>query len=83
MLSQNTLCGPLLFKTIIGCDCYPLLVLRFPNDFLFHSEPKVARWDPLHQYRATNSVLGVDVNMGGWSGVDVNMGLWGGVDEWE
>ena len=70
-------------KTIIGCDCYPLLLLRFPNDFLFHSEPKVARWDPLHQYRATNSVLGVDVNMGGWSGVDVNMGLWGGVDEWE
>ena len=22
------------FKTIIGCDCYPLLVLRLPNDFL-------------------------------------------------
>ena len=54
------------FKTIIGCDCYPLLVLRLPNDFLFHSEPKVARWDPLHQYWTTNSVLGVDVNMGGW-----------------
>ena len=30
------------FKTIIGCDCYPLLVLRFPNDFLFNSEPEVA-----------------------------------------
>ena len=54
------------FKTIIGCDCYPLLVLWLPNDFLFHSEPKVARWDPLHQYWTTNSVLGVDVNMGGW-----------------
>ena len=40
------------FKTIIGCDCYPLLVLssKLPNDFLFNSEPKVARWDPLHQY---------------------------------
>ena len=47
-------------------DCYPLLVLRLPNDFLFHSEPKVARWDPLHQYWTTNSVLGVDINMGGW-----------------
>ena len=33
-----------MFKIIIGCDCYPLLVLRLPNDFLFHSEPKVARW---------------------------------------
>ena len=54
------------FKTIIGYDCYPLLVLRPPNDFLFNSEPKVARWDPLHQYWTTNSVLGVDVNMGGW-----------------
>ena len=54
------------FKTIIGCDCYPLLVLRLPNDFLFHLGPKVARWDPLHQYWTTNSVLGVDVNMGGW-----------------
>ena len=54
------------FKIIIGCDCYPLLVLRLPNDFLFHSEPKVARWDPLHQYWTTNSVLGVDINMGGW-----------------
>ena len=54
------------FKTIIGCDCYPLLVLRLPNDFLFTSEPKVARWDPLHQYWTTNSVLGVDINMGGW-----------------
>ena len=48
------------------CDCCPLLVLRLPNDFLFHSEPKVARWDPLHQYWTTNSILGVDVNMGGW-----------------
>ena len=38
-----------MFKIIIGCDYYPLLVLRLPNDFLFHSEPKVARWDPLHQ----------------------------------
>ena len=54
------------FKTIIGCDCYPLLVLRLPNDFLFQSEPKVARWDPLHQYWTTNSVLRVDINMGGW-----------------
>ena len=73
------------FKTILGCDCYPLLVLRLPNDFLFHSEPKVARWDPLHQYWTTNSVLRVDVNMGGWGwgrgghehgwmGVYVNMG---------
>jgi len=59
------------FKTIIGYDCYPLLVLRLPNDFLFNSEPKVARWDPLHQYWTTNSVLGVDVNMGGWSGSPV------------
>ena len=33
------------FKTITGCDCYPLLVLGLPNDFLFHLEPKVARWD--------------------------------------
>ena len=56
------------FKSIIGYDCYPLLVLRLPNDFLFNSEPKVARWDPLHQYWTTNSVLGVDVNMGGWGG---------------
>ena len=54
------------FKSIIGYDCYPLLVLRLPNHFLFNSEPKVARWDPLHQYWTTNSVLGVDVNMGGW-----------------
>ena len=74
-------------------DCYPLLVLRLPNDFLFHSEPKVARWDTLHQYWTTNSILGVDVNMGGWGwgwvecqhgwdgagcGSDVNMGGWGG-----
>ena len=81
------------FKTIIGCECYPLLVLRLPNDFLFTSEPKVARWDPLHQYWTTNSVLGVDMNMGGWGwgwgghqhgcggcggGVDVNMGGWSG-----
>ena len=68
-----------MFKTIIGCECYPLLVLRLPNDFLFHSEPKVARWDPLHQYVTINSVQGVDVNMGGWGwvGVDVNMGGWG------
>ena len=58
------------FKTIIGCDCYPLLVLRLPNDFLFHSEPKVACWDPLHQYWTTNSVLGVDFKMGGWGVVD-------------
>ena len=57
-----------MFKSIIGYDCYPLLVLRLPNDFLFNSEPKVARWDPLHQYWTTNSVLGVDVNMGGWGG---------------
>ena len=60
------------FKTIIGCvcDCCPLLVLRIPNDFLFHSEPKVAHWDPLHQYWIINSVLGVGVNMGelGWDG---------------
>ena len=56
------------YKTIIGyvCGCCPLIVPRFPNDFLFHSEPKVARWDQLHQYWTTNSVLGVDVNMGGW-----------------
>ena len=26
----------------------------------------MARWDQLHQYWTTNSVLGVDVNMGGW-----------------
>ena len=58
------------FKIIIGCDCYPLLVLRLPNDFLFHSEPKMACWDPLHQYWTTNSILEVDVNMGGWK--------WGG-----
>ena len=56
------------FKTSIGCDCYPLLALRLPNNFLFHSEPKVGSWDPLHQYWTTNSVLGVDVNMGGWGG---------------
>ena len=63
------------FKTSICCDCYPLLVLRVPNDFLFHSEPKVAHWDPLHQYWTTNSVLGMDVNMGGpGDGVDMNMG---------
>ena len=55
-----------MFKTVIGCDCYPLLVLRLPNDILFHLELKVARWDPLHQYWTTNSILGVDVNMGGW-----------------
>ena len=76
-----------MFKIIIGCDCYPLLVLRLPNDFLFHSEPKVARWDPLHQYWTTNSVLGVDVNMDGWGGrrrqhgwmrMDVNMDGWSG-----
>ena len=48
--------------------CYLLLVLRLPNDFLFHSELKVARWDPLHQYWTANSVLRVDVNMGGWGG---------------
>ena len=89
--TQNTLCEPTvfvlysarnMFKPILGWDCYPLLVLRLPNDFLFHSEPKVARWDPLHQYWTTNSVLGVDVNMGGWDGdgVEVNMGgvEWGG-----
>ena len=72
------------FKTIVGCDCYPLLVLRLPNDFLFKSEPKMARWDPLHQYWTTNSALGVDVNMGG-SGLEwgrVNMGGYGVVDEW-
>ena len=82
-----------MFKPILGWDCYPLLVLRLPNDFLFHSEPKVARWDPLHQYWTTNSVLGVDINMAGWGwgwverqhgwggagcGSDVNMGWWGG-----
>ena len=42
----------------------------------------MARWDPLHQYWTTNSVLGVDVNIGGWvgwDGVDVNMDGWGGV----
>ena len=50
------------FKTIIGCDCYPLLVLRLPNDFLFHLEPKVARWD--------HHIVGVDVNMGGYGVVD-------------
>ena len=59
-----------MFETILGCDCYPLLILRLPNDFLFHSEPKVAHWDPLHQYWTTNSILGVDANMsgneGGW-----------------
>ena len=67
------------FKTIIGCECYLLLDLRLPNDFLFTSEPKVARWDPLHQYWTTNSVLGVDVNMGGaGDGVDVNIGGWVG-----
>ena len=51
----------------------------------------MARWDPLHQYWTTNSVLGVDVNMGGWGWtstwvggagdeVEVNMGgvEWGG-----
>ena len=62
-------------------DCYPLLVLRLPNDFLFNLEPKVARWDPLHQYWTTNSVLRVVVNMGGdGDGVEVNMGgvEWGG-----
>ena len=26
-----------MFKRILGWDCYPLLVLRLPNDFLFHS----------------------------------------------
>ena len=46
------------FKTIIGCDCYPLLVLRLPNDFLFNSEPKVDRWDPLHQYWTTKCTGG-------------------------
>ena len=46
------------FKTIIGCDCYPLLVLKLPNDFLFHLEPKVAHWD--------HHIVGVDVNMGVW-----------------
>ena len=61
MYSARNMC-----KIIIGCDRYLLLVLRLPNDFLFNSEPKVVHWDPLHQYWTTNSVLGVDVNMGGW-----------------
>ena len=77
MLSaQNTLCGPtncalvcivqgMCLKPLL-VDFYPLLVLRLPNDFLFHLEPKVARWDPLHHYWTTNSVPGVDINMGGW-----------------
>ena len=68
------------FKSIIGYDCYPLLVLRLPNDFLFHSEPKVARWDPLHQYRTTNSVLGVDVNMSEWGWVRCGMPMVQGVE---
>ena len=58
-----------MYRAIIGYVCavsYLLIALRLPNDFLFHSEPKVARWDPLQQYWTTNSVLGVDVNMGGW-----------------
>ena len=67
------------FKTIIGYDCYPLLVLRLPNDFLFNSEPKVARWDPLHQYWTTNSVLGWTSTWVGGAGsvVAINMGEWG------
>ena len=40
------------FKTIIGYDCYPLLVLRLPNDFQSGS------------LGPTAPVL--DVNMGGW-----------------
>ena len=36
----------------------------------------MARWDQLHQYWTTNSVLGVDVNMGGWG--ESGCG-WGGV----
>ena len=65
-----------MFKIITGCDCYSLLVLRLPNDFLFHLEPKVARWDPLHQYWTTNSVLGWTSTWVGRTGdrVEVNMG---------
>ena len=82
-------------KAIICCDYYPLLVLGLPNDFLFHSEPKGVRWDPLHQYWTTNIVLGVYVYMGGvkvgvgWTstwvggvGVDINMGGWGWASTW-
>ena len=34
-----------------------------------------------HQYWTTNSILGVDVNMGEWSGsgVAINIGGWGGI----
>ena len=36
----------------------------------------MARWDPLHQYWTTNSVLGVDINMGRWGGVDKMADQW-------
>ena len=40
----------------------------------------MARWDPLHQYWTTNSVLGVDVNMGGWGERSEGVGRSEGAD---
>ena len=39
----------------------------------------MARWDQLHQYCTTNSVLGMDMNMGGWGegGWGESGGGWG------
>ena len=76
------------FKTIIGCDCYPLLVLRLPNDFLFHSEPKVSICSlgptaPVldHQQHTGGGRQHGWVGLGmGWKSIWVR---WSGVDEWE
>ena len=73
------------FKTIIGCDCYPLLVLRLPNDFLFHLSPKwlvgthcTSTGPPTAYWGWTSTWVG-----GAGNGLDVNMGRYGVVDEWE
>ena len=64
-------------------DCYPLLVLRLPNDFLFNSEPKVARWTHCTSTGPPTAYWTSTWVGGAWNGVDVNMGGYGVVDESE